>query len=98
MRGIAEGHKEMTGDELDLTILDKVAYPGNDLRVSSINVDDDDNEIILMYELHSDNGFTVGKLLYELAKVLDEPDDQNYCLCYLSYDKVLKSYTIQDDY
>lgn len=98
IRGIAEEHKEMTGDDLDVTIFDQVAYPGHDLRVSEIEMDEDDNETILMYELHSDDGFTVGKLLYELAKVLNEPGDENYCLCYLSYDDTTKSYEIQFDY
>uniref|UniRef100_A0A6C0CDD5 Uncharacterized protein n=1 Tax=viral metagenome TaxID=1070528 RepID=A0A6C0CDD5_9ZZZZ len=95
---IADAYYEETKDQLDRSIFKKMQYPHDKIKISSVVMDEDDNEIYTTYTLHCDKGFTLGRLFHQLAQVLAEPEPEDSYLCYLSFDDNTDSYLIEHDF
>lgn len=98
-------HKLLACYSVEPQRMDQMEYPGDQLRISVIMFDDsteentEDDVKCEYYTLSNAGGFTAGRLLYEMAKVLpkpnsDEPDDHEFA--YLDWSEIDNSYLINN--
>ncbi len=92
-----------SGIDVNIGQFEQMEYPQNQLKISTFKMDDKDDEIYTFYTIKSNDGFTAGKLLYEIAKALPEIDENEdnsdaYYVAQLSWDAPTESYVIYGDY